>query len=128
MATVGRGRFWTSWVISALVAAMFLFSSAMKVVGGPEVEKGFAHLGLPMTMALPLAILEATCVIVYLVPATAVLGGVLLAGYLGGAICTHWRVGDPFVLHVGLGLALWLALWLREPRLHGLLPLRRKDS
>jgi hypothetical protein len=127
MATVGRGRFWTSWVISALVAAMFLFSSAMKVVGGPEVEKGFAHLGLPTTMALPLAILEAACVIVYLIPATAVLGAVLLAGYLGGAICTHWRVGDPFVTHVVLGLALWLAIWLREPRLHALLPLRRKD-
>jgi hypothetical protein len=127
MATVSKGRFWTSWVLSALAAALFLFSSAMKVVGGPEVEAGFAHLGLPMTMALPLAILEAACVVVYLIPATAVLGGVLLAGYLGGAICTHWRVGDPVVTHIVLGLALWLALWLREPRLHALLPVRRRE-
>ena len=125
MTTVSRGRWWTSWILSGLTSAMFLFSAVMKLAGGPDVEQGFAHLGLPISMATPLAILEIACVVVYLVPATAVLGGVLQAGYLGGAICTHWRVGDPVFVHVGLGLALWLALWLREPRLHPLLPLRR---
>ena len=125
MTTVTRGRWWTSWILSGLASAMFLFSATMKLVGGPDVEKGFEHLGLPIAMATPLAILEIACVVVYLVPATAVLGGVLLAGYLGGAICTHWRVSDPVFVHVGLGLALWLALWLREPRLHPLLPVRK---
>lgn len=126
MTTVSRGRWWTSWILSGLTSAMFLFSAVMKLVGGPDVEQGFAHLGLPISMATPLAILEIACVVVYLVPVTAVLGAVLQAGYLGGAICTHWRVGDPVFVHVGLGLALWLALWLREPRLHPLLPLRRR--
>ena len=123
--TVSRGKWWTSWILSGLTSAMFLFSAAMKLVGGPEVEKGFAHLGLPMSIAVPLAILELACVVVYLIPKTAVLGAVLQAGYLGGAICTHWRVGDPFFFHIVLGLVLWLALWLREPRLQPLLPLRQ---
>lgn len=116
---------WTGRVITGLVSAMFLMSASMKLRGGPELAQGFAHLGLPASMVLPLAILEAGCVLVYLVPATAVLGAVLLTGYLGGAICTHWRVGDPFVVQFVLGLVLWLGLYLREPRLHALLPLRR---
>jgi hypothetical protein len=77
-------------------------------------------------MVLPLAILELTCVIVYLVPPTSVLGAVLLTGYLGGAICTHWRVGDMFVVHIVLGLVIWLGIYLREPRLKALLPLRTR--
>lgn len=116
---------WTGRVITGLVSAMFLMSASMKLRGGPELAQGFAHLGLPASMVLPLAILEAGCVLVYLVPATAVLGAVLLTGYLGGAICTHWRVGDPFVVQVVLGLVMWLGVYLREPRLHALLPLRR---
>jgi len=97
----------------------------MKLKGGPEMDQGMAHLGLPSTMVIPLAILEITCVVVYLVPATSVLGAILLAGYMGGAICTHWRVGDPFVVQASLGALVWLGLYLREDRLRALLPLRR---
>ena len=61
---------------------------------------------------------------VYLIPQTAVLGAILLAGYVGGAICTHWRVGDPFIVQIVLGICVWLGLYLREPRLKALLPLR----
>jgi hypothetical protein len=75
-------------------------------------------------MLTPLAILELTVVIVYLIPQTAVLGAVLLTGYIGGALCTHWRVGDPFIVHIVLGLLMWLGLYLREPRLKPLLPIR----
>ena len=126
MTTVSRGRWWTSWILSGLASAMFLFSATMKLVGGPDVEKGFEHLGLPIAMATPLAILEIACVVVYLVPATAVLGAVLQAGYLGGAICTHWRVGDPFFVQIAIGVGLWLAVYLREPRLRALIPLRSR--
>jgi hypothetical protein len=89
------------------------------------VEQGFAHLGLPLTLMKPLAVLELSCVVVYLIPATSVLGAILLAGYLGGAICTHLRVGDPFVAQAAIGVFLWLGLWLRESRLRVLIPLRR---
>ena len=113
--------------ISVLVSLMFLVSAFFKFKGGPELAAGMAHLGLPDRMVLPLAVLELTCVIVYLIPPTSVLGAVLLTGYLGGAMCTHWRVGDPFYIHVGLGLAIWLGIYLREPRLKALLPVRTSD-
>ncbi len=115
---IGRG-------VSTLAAFPFLMSSIMKLKGGPEVLQGFGHLGLPESMRIPLAILELACVLIYLIPPTGVLGAVLLTGYLGGAICTHWRVGDPFMVQVVLGLVVWLGLYLREGRLRLLLPVRR---
>ncbi|MEO8587561.1 MAG: DoxX family protein [Acidobacteriota bacterium] len=116
---------WAGRVLSALVCLLFLFSAFVKLKGGPDLEKGFAHLGLPGSMAVPLAILEIACVAAYLIPATAVLGAVLLTGYVGGAICTHWRVGDPFIIHIVLGIFVWLGLYLREPVLKSLIPLGR---
>jgi len=121
----GRGRsFWVGWVLTALPVPLLLFSGIMKLVGGPELEQGFAMLGLPISLRVPIGILELVCLAVYLVPRTAVLGGILLAGYLGGAICTHLRVGDSFVMPAAMGIMLWLGLWLREERLRALLPLR----
>jgi len=119
MLWIGRG-------ISGLMALVFLLSAVMKLVGGTSVEEGMAHLGLPETMIVPLAILEITCVVIYLIPNTSVLGAILLAGYMGGAICTHWRVGDDFFAQIIIGLLVWLGVYLREPRLRELIPLRKK--
>lgn len=116
--------FWIGWVLSVLPVPIFVLSALMKLKGGPEMEQGFAHLGLPMTLAQPLAVLELSCLAIYLIPQTAVLGAILLAGYLGGAILTHLRVGDPVFMPFGIGLVLWLGLWLRESRLKALLPFR----
>jgi len=112
-------------VITGVVSLLFSFSAAMKFVGGAEVKEGMAHLGLPESMVIPLGILEAACTVIYLIPATSVLGAILLAGYMGGAICTHWRVGDPFVGQIAIALVIWLAIYLREPRLKALIPLRK---
>ena len=117
---------WTGWVISGLVSLPFLLSGFLKFKDGPEVMKGIAHLGIPESMVVPLAILELTCVVVYLIPATAVLGAILLTGYIGGAMCTTWRVGDPFFLQIVLGILVWLGLYLREDRLKELIPLRKQ--
>ncbi len=123
---VTSGRIvWTGRVITGLVSLLFLFSAAMKFVGGAEVKEGMGHLGLPESMTIPLGILEATCTVIYLIPATSVLGAILLAGYIGGAICTHWRAGDPFWPQVVVGLVIWLGIYLREPRLKALIPLRK---
>ncbi len=116
---------WTGRVITGVVSLLFFFSAAMKFVGGAEVKEGMAHLGLPESMTIPLGILEAACTVIYLIPATSVLGAILLAGYMGGAICTHWRVGDPFVGQIAIALVIWLAIYLREPRLKALIPLRK---
>jgi hypothetical protein len=123
---VGSGKVvWVGRVITGIVSLLFLFSAGMKFVGGAEVKEGMAHLGLPESMIIPLGILEAACTVIYLIPATSVLGAVLLAGYIGGAICTHWRVGDPFLSQVAIGLVVWLGIYLREPRLKALIPIRK---
>ena len=99
MAASGK-MVWAGRVISGLASLLFAFSAFMKLKGGPELAQGMAHLGLPETMVIPLAILEISCVVLYLIPATSVLGAILLAGYMGGAICTHWRSGDPFFIQM----------------------------
>ena len=124
MATTGRTRVWIGGTISVLSSLVFLFSAFMKLKGGAEVTQGLAHLGLPEPMIMPLAILEIACVLVYLIPMTSVLGAVFLTGYIGGAICTHWRVGDPYDFQIALGVFIWLGIYLRESRLKDLLPLR----
>ena len=108
---------WTGRVITIVVSLLFFFSAAMKFVGGAQVKEE--------SMIIPLGILELACAVVFLIPATSVLGAILLAGYMGGAICTHWRAGDLFLPQVGIALLVWLAIYLREPRLKALIPLRR---
>ena len=119
---------WVGWILTILASLLFVFSAFMKLKGGPDLDKGMEHLGLPASMVLPLAILEITCVALYLIPATSVLGAILLAGYIGGTIVTHWRSGDPFIVNIVLGLVLWLGIYLREPRLKDLIPLRRRPA
>jgi hypothetical protein len=121
MATSGR-IVWVGRVISILASLMFLMSAFLKLKDGPDVIKGIAHLGLPESMLAPLAVLEISCVVIYLIPATSVFGAILLTGYVGGAICTHWRVGDPFYGQILLGILVWLGIYLREDRLKALIP------
>ena len=116
---------WIGRVVSILVALVFAFSAIMKFVGGEALAEGMSHLGLPETMTLPLAILKLTCVVVYLIPSTSIMGAILLTGFIGGAILTHWRVGDYVFVHILIGICIWLGLWLREARLKELIPLRR---
>src|SRR3954471_9356296 len=81
--------YWTGWVISGLVAALMAFSGAMKFSTSPQMTEGFEHLGWPIKLAVTLGILELTSTLLYSIPKTAVLGAILLTGYLGGAIATH---------------------------------------
>jgi hypothetical protein len=117
---------WTGRVLSALPVLAMGLSAAMKFSGSEQVIQGFAKFGYTEHQMVPLGILELTCVIIYLVPQTAVLGGILMAAYLGGATATVYRVGDPsFFLPALLGVVAWLGLYLREPRLRALTPLRK---
>src|ERR1700674_4606984 len=113
MAASGKGG-WGARVISVLASLLFLMSAFFTLKDGPEVLKGIAHLGWPESLLVPLSILEIFCVVIYLTPATSVLGAILLTGYIGGAISTHWRVGDPFFVQIVLGIFVWLGLYLRE--------------
>ena len=111
--------------MSLLPALMLLMSAYMKFAKPPPVVEGFTHLGWPEKLAFSLGILELVCTLIYLVPRTAVLGAILLTGYLGGAIAAHVRIGEPFITPLILGVAVWGGLFLRDQRLRALIPLRR---
>ena len=119
---------WAGWAVTVIAAFPFVPSAIMKLMARPEVIEGMGHLGLPAFLITPLGILEAFCAAVYLIPMTTILGAILLTGYIGGAILTHLRVGESVFMQVTLGLLIWLGLYLREPRLRELLPLRRSQK
>lgn len=120
--SVSKAALWTGRVMSALPGLMLLFSAYMKFNLPPDAEKGFSHLGVSVELAPALGMLELACTVIYFVPRTAVLGAILLTGYLGGAIMTHLRVGDPYFTQLILGVLLWGGLWLRDRRLRALIP------
>jgi hypothetical protein len=116
---------WIGWVLTVLAVAPFAFGAVMKFLRPPQMLEGWAHFGWPTSMILVVAILEATSVLLYLIPRISILGAIVLTGFLGGAIATHLRIGEPVVLHVILGILIWGGLYLREPRLRELLPIRK---
>lgn len=125
---VSKTAFWAGWVLSALPMPLLIMSAAMKFAGNTQVAEGFAHLGWPMSAAVALGVTELACVALYLVPRTAVLGAVLLTGYMGGAMATHARIGEMFVVQAVLPIVAWLGLYLRDPRVRALLPLRKAPA
>ena len=115
-------------VISAVPVLFLLFDGAIKLFNIAPVVQASAQLGLPVSLAPTIGILELVCTVAYAIPRTSVLGAILLTGFLGGAIATHLRIGDPLFTHtlfpVYIGLLVWGGLFLRESRLHALIPLR----
>lgn len=121
-----KGMLWTGRVISALPVLMMLGGGIFGLLNPAQVEKGMAEHGYPAQYARGIIVTEIACAAVYLVPQTAVLGAILLTGYLGGATATHVRVGEfpQAVAPVVLGAFVWLGLFLRDARLRALIPFR----
>ena len=121
---------WSGRVVSALPALMLLFSAAMKLGhAAPMVEMWQSKFGWSEAALTPIGILEVAVALVYLVPSTAVLGAILVTGYLGGAYATHLRIGEgSAVIPIVLGMLAWAGLYLRDPRVRALLPLRRRET
>lgn len=111
--------------MSYLPVPFLLMSASFKFMTAPDVAKGFEHLGIPMSKAPGLGILELSCLIIYLIPRTSILGAILMTGYLGGAVAIHVRVDDPYFTQPILGVLLWGGLWMRDRRLRALIPLKR---
>jgi hypothetical protein len=109
---------WAGRILTALPAAFLLFDGTIKLLRVPAVAEAFTRLGYPETLAVGIGLLELACVVVYVNPGTSRLGAVLLTGFLGGAIATHVRVGDPLFSHVlfptYLGAMIWAGLWFRD--------------
>jgi hypothetical protein len=121
---------WTGRILSGLVVLFLLVDAGFKFIKplpAPAVQ-AFAQLGYPIGLAVGIGILLLACVALYAVPRTSVLGAILLTGYLGGAVASHLRVGDPWFSHVlfpvYIGLLIWGGLYLRDQRLRVLIPLR----
>lgn len=105
------------WILSALLVGFLLFSAAGKlVIDFPNKEKMMANLGWTIESIKPIGYLEIALALLFLIPRAAFIGAVLLTAYLGGATCTHVRVSEPFVFPVVLGVLVWIALGLRDPR------------
>ena len=127
MSTTSKPVLWVGRVLSALPVLMLTFSAVMKFSRSPQVLEGFVgKFGYPEGTLLPIGVVELICALLYAVPRTSVLGAILLTGYMGGATATHVRVSDPWFMAVLLGVVAWAGLYLREPRLRALLPLRTK--
>ena len=122
---VSKKMLWIGRILSTLPVLMLLFSAVMKFAKPPAVTESMAKLGIPESLLLGLGLLELTCTILYIIPRTAVLGAILLTGYLGGAILTHLRVGENFIGPIVFGVFIWGGLFLRDPRVRALIPLRR---
>ena len=121
---------WTGRVLSALpVLLMMGIGLAIMFFKPEEIEKGMKQYGFPEHSGMKIMCVEMVCVVLYIIPQTAVLGAILLTGYLGGAVATHVRVGSPLFSHVlfgvYLGVIAWGGLWFRDPRIRALIPLTR---
>jgi hypothetical protein len=117
---------WVGWILGAVPVLMLAMSAVMKLARTAQVLEGWAKFGYPEGSLLAIGVTELACAVLYAVPRTAVLGAILATGYLGGATATHVRAGEAvFVAPVVLGILAWGGLFLRDPRLRALLPLRR---
>ncbi|ABF87676.1 conserved hypothetical protein [Myxococcus xanthus DK 1622] len=117
---------WTGRVLSGIAVLFLLFDATGKLLQIPEAQQGAVELGYPVSVLFGLGIVQLACLAVYLTPRLSVLGAILWTGYLGGAVATHVRVGNPLFSHmlfpVYIATLLWLGLWLRDARLRAVLP------
>lgn len=119
-ASLSNGLFWAGAVMTGLVIAFLLFDGVTKVIKVPPVLEACEKLGLPQHTVVGIGLLLLACTAMYAIPRTAVLGAILLTGYLGGAIAIHVRAGSgtfPVVFSLTFGVLVWVGLVLREPRL-----------
>jgi hypothetical protein len=117
--------YWAGWVITVLPVLALTMSAVMKFMPAtPDLEKNLEHIGWRASSLVPLGITELAATILYAIPQTSMLGAILITGYMGGAIATHARIGEPFYIQAAIAAFAWLGLYLRDPRLRALLPLR----
>ncbi|SRR6266702_4279167 len=119
-----KASLWTGRIISTLIILFMLFDGGAKVVRFAPYVEGTMKAGFAGSFVVPLGIVELVCIILYAIPQTSILGAILLAAYFGGATATHVRLGQPFWFPIVFGILTWLALYLRDPRLRKLIPLR----
>ncbi len=126
---MSKARLRIGWTLFGIAVLFLTFDSVGKLLQLPQVVEGTTSLGYPASVIVPLGIVQVGCLILLLVPRTSLLGAVLLTGYLGGAIATHVRLGNPLFTHVlfpiYVAALVWGGLYLLDPRLRLLTGPRR---
>jgi hypothetical protein len=129
VASSSRAATIAGYVLTGLAGLFLTFDAVVKVLQHTVAVEATTALGYPASTVFWIGLVQAVALVLYLVPRTAVIGALLLTGHLGGAIATHVRVGNPLASHtlfpIYVAAILWAGLYLREPRLRALLPLRR---
>ena len=119
------GQVWTGRVLSSIAVLFLAMDAMMKVMRIPAAVKGTTEIGYPAGVLLPLGIIQLVCLALYLIPRSRVLGAILWTGYLGGAVATHVRIGNPLFSHIlfpiYVATLLWGGLYLRDARLRAVL-------
>ena len=125
--TPSNASLWTGRILTVLVVLFFLFDSITKLMREVHSTAATVQLGFSEHSVVVIGAILLGCTILYIVPRTAVLGAVLLTGYLGGAIAVQLRVNHPAfetLFPAIIGALAWLAIYLREPRLRRVVPIR----
>ena len=116
--TNSRGMVVTGWILSAIPALMLLSGTFFALSGAKMVADGMIHNGYPLSLIKPMGLIEFGCIVLFLIPRTAFYGAILLTAYMGGAVATHLRIGEPqWIVPVIFGVVVWIALTLRDSRL-----------
>jgi len=127
--TISTPKLWTARIISALVVLFLLFDLVVKLLRLPVAIQATVQLGYPESAVLVIGIIELVCLVTYLIPRTSVFGAILLTGYLGGAIASQWRAGNPLFSHtlfpIYIALLIWVPLFLRDERVRALVSVRK---
>jgi hypothetical protein len=121
----GKAARIVGWILSVVPALMLLLGAAMMLSHNEKAMEDFRKRGFSDQSATYIGITAAACAVLYLLPPTAVLGAILVTGYLGGAVVTHVLGHEAFVAPIVVGVVVWLGLFLRDPRLRALVPFRR---
>jgi hypothetical protein len=128
---VSKKSLWAGRIVSALPTLFLLLDGIMKLFKPVLVVEATVKLGYPENVIVPLGIVLTACTVLYVVPRTAVVGAILLTGYLGGAVATHVRLSEglfPVSFPIIMGVLVWGGLWLRDARIRALIPLRRQGD
>ncbi len=122
--TITTKQLWGGRIASGVAVLFLIFDCAIKLAVIPQVTQSMDHLGYPRGLERTLGVIETLCLLPYLVPRTALFGAVLMTGFLGGAVASHTRVGDPLATHILFpiytAVLLWGGLYLRDERLRRL--------
>lgn len=126
--TQSNAALWTGRILSILCILFLLVDALMKVANAAPSVEGSIQLGWPEQSVQGIGIVLLICIILYIIPRTAILGAILLTGYLGGAISIMVRVSQPYYFPLIFGVLVWAGLFLRDEKLRTIIPFRKEDE